>query len=124
MKTLEQEIRERLRDYLSGRVPFRAFEEWFVDATWDIHKSGSPAGIALAFAIERLIAEYTGNYRTETQLKRALRRYAPKWETKRLPLQPGATLTFGSGQRLRDQRHTIRQSQFAGARRSRVVGFG
>jgi hypothetical protein len=77
--TLEQEIRSWLRRYLRNEIPFEMFEDWFVDRTWDVQQEGSETERALTYAIERHIGEYTSQCRTEAQLKRALRAFAPTW---------------------------------------------
>jgi hypothetical protein len=77
--TLEQDIRSWLRRYLRNEIPFEAFEDWFVDATWNVQREGNETARALAYTIDRLIADYTSHCRTEGQLKRALRPFAPTW---------------------------------------------
>src|SRR3990170_1669674 len=77
--TLEQEIRSWLRRYLRNEIPFETFEDWFVDSTWNVHREGTGTEQLLTSAIERHIGEYTSRAKTEAQLKRSLRAYAPTW---------------------------------------------
>jgi len=78
---VEQEIRRWLRRYLTNDVSLDAFEDWITDATWDIDRRQDPAAAQLSALIGRYIAEYGRGARTEQQLKRALRRFAPSWLT-------------------------------------------
>jgi hypothetical protein len=77
--TLEHEIRSWLRRYLRNEIPFETFEDWLVEATLDVHRKGSGTEQWLTSAIERHIGEFTSRAKTEAQLKRALRVYAPTW---------------------------------------------
>jgi hypothetical protein len=78
MDDLQQQIRYALGRYLSGKLPFEAFEDWFVDATWDASREHLEA-VELIFAIESHISDYTSSRISERQLKRRLRRLAPRW---------------------------------------------
>lgn len=91
---LEQEIRSWLRRYLRNEISFAAFEDWFVDSTWDVQRTGTKTAQWLTYAIERRISEYTSNCKTETQLKRVLRPLAPSWWAIRRPPEP--KLVFGA----------------------------
>ena len=66
------QIRERIEHYLSGRAGLDLFEDWFVRATWDIHKWGSRSAELLTFAIEELLSEYSSDHMSEVQLRREL----------------------------------------------------
>ncbi|MCA1709611.1 MAG: hypothetical protein LC808_42565 [Actinobacteria bacterium] len=75
---LDQEIRERLRLYLDGALSFEEFEDWFLDATWDLHRE--PEDVPeLVCTVERYISEYTGDYRDEDELREAFEALAPSW---------------------------------------------
>lgn len=75
---LDQEIREHLRHYLDGALSFEEFEDWFLDATWDLHRD-SPDVPELVYTVERCIAEYTGDYRSEDELRETFEALAPSW---------------------------------------------
>jgi hypothetical protein len=77
---LEQEIREWLRLYLDEAISFRAFEDWFLNATWDLHRPDADTP-ELVYTIERYISEYTGGYRSEDELRTAFEALAPSWST-------------------------------------------
>lgn len=75
---LDQEIRERLRHYLDGDLSFEEFEDWFLDATWDLHRDPKTVP-ELIYTVERCIAEYTGGHRSENELREAFAPLAPSW---------------------------------------------
>jgi hypothetical protein len=55
--SLEQELRDRVESFLKGNDSFRAFEDWFVDFSWDIEESHERGAIALAHQVQGLMAE-------------------------------------------------------------------
>jgi hypothetical protein len=78
MDSLDIQIREAVLGFISGKTDLQSFEDWFVPATWDIEKSGSPAQtFELAHEIELLLAEYTNGHRSESNLKEELSRVIP-----------------------------------------------
>jgi hypothetical protein len=117
---LEKEIRSWLRRYLRNEISFQTFEDWFVDATWNVQREGGESAGALTYAIERHIAEFTSNSKTEAQMKRALRPFAPTWwatprvrgrlttvhygvsEPDRSPIQSGAVVAGRAPEAVRD----------------------
>ena len=66
------QIRERLAMFLDGRIDLDAFEDWFVQNTWNIHLSGSRSAEALTFAIEESLSEYSSHHLTEVELRSEL----------------------------------------------------
>lgn len=78
MDDLQQQIQYALRRYLSRQLSFEAFEDWFVDATWDASRNHRDA-TELIYAIEGYISDYTSSRVSERQLKRRLRSLAPDW---------------------------------------------
>lgn len=78
MDDLQRQIRYALRCFLDGTTSFEAFEEWFVDATWDISRD-HPDLADLVYEIEGHIFALTGGRKTERELKRCLRPLAPDW---------------------------------------------
>jgi hypothetical protein len=66
------EIRSRLADWLAGRQSLDEFEDWFVAATWDVHKSGDSEAEALTDEIELRLSEYTDGVLSPEDLRREL----------------------------------------------------
>ena len=64
------EIREHLSELLSGRRTLDEFEDWFVPATWDIHKSEDAEAEALTDQIELRLSEHSDGYLTSDDLMR------------------------------------------------------
>jgi hypothetical protein len=80
MDDLQRQIRYALRRFLDDATSFEAFEDWFVDATWDI-VSDHPALVELVYEIEGHISNFTSGRISESQLKRCLRPLAPaNWD--------------------------------------------
>jgi len=67
------QIRERLADWLSGKISLTEFEDWFVPATWRIESSGDDAAENLVDEIELNLSEYSGGYLSREQLMDAMR---------------------------------------------------
>lgn len=67
------QIREQLVNFLDGRIDLDAFEDWFVQNTWNIHSSGSRSAETLTFAIEESLSEYSSHHLTEQELRSELR---------------------------------------------------
>jgi hypothetical protein len=59
---LAQDIREQAARYLSDELPLSEFEDWLVDATWNVHQSGDSEAADLAYATELKFAEYTSGH--------------------------------------------------------------
>lgn len=66
------QIRQRLAEYLLGITSLQQFEDWFVPATWDIHKSNDPEVEVLTDEIESNLSEYTGGQLSQQDLQKAL----------------------------------------------------
>jgi hypothetical protein len=80
MDDLQRQIRYALRRFLDDATSFEAFEDWFVDATWDIG-SDHPALVDLVYEIEGRVSDFTSGRISESQLKRCLRPLAPaNWD--------------------------------------------
>ena len=56
------QIKEQHARMLDGQITLDAFEDWFVQNTWNIHLSGSIAAESLTFAIEESLAEYSSRH--------------------------------------------------------------
>lgn len=70
--SLEQAIHERLADYLAGVRRLDDFKDWLVGATWNVEQSQEPAAIDLTYEIKLLLAEHSGGYLTEDELRTEL----------------------------------------------------
>lgn len=67
--SLEQEIQNRLAQYLRGDETLAEFEAWLLPASWDLSPQADPAGHELATAILMRIGEFTGGDWTESELR-------------------------------------------------------
>lgn len=66
------QIRNELALSLAGPLPLDEFEDWFVQNTWNIQKTGSKAAEVLTFEIEELLSEYTSGHISEDKLRKEL----------------------------------------------------
>lgn len=73
---LDEAIREHLRRYVEGTESLRQFDDWFVPATADVDRSGSPEAIDLTYEVFLRLAEYSNGDWTEPQLKQILQSVA------------------------------------------------
>lgn len=70
------EIKRGLLAYLMAAQPFEDFQEWLSDLAWaPVHKF-SPQDVELIRDIELRVAEFTGGYLTEDELRLVLRELA------------------------------------------------
>lgn len=67
------QIREKLSDWINGKISLAEFEDWFVPATWNVHRSGDEAAENLVDEIELNLSEYSGGYLSREQLVVAMR---------------------------------------------------
>jgi hypothetical protein len=67
------QIRSRLSDWIEGRISLAEFEDWFVPATWNIHKGNDAAAEDLTDSIELSLSEYSGGYLTLEELREKLK---------------------------------------------------
>jgi hypothetical protein len=66
--SLAPAIRDHLADYLRGDLTLRAFDEWFVAATWHVEQTGDQQTIDLTDEIILRPAEYSHGDCTEAEL--------------------------------------------------------
>lgn len=59
---IENEIRQKLRQYLDGQASLAEFQRWFVPATWDIQLTGEFGAIELTGEIELRLAEHSSGH--------------------------------------------------------------
>jgi hypothetical protein len=70
---LSDDIRDKAVELLAGEIDLGEFEDWFVGASWDVHRDPDAAAAApLAYHIELLLSELSGGYRTEDELRTSL----------------------------------------------------
>jgi hypothetical protein len=67
--SLDLEIRDWLARYLAGDISLRAFRDWFMPATWNVHQTGNVEAIDLTGEIGLRIAELTSGHRTELDVR-------------------------------------------------------
>lgn len=66
------QIKEQLARFLDGQISLDAFEDWFVQNTWNVHLSDSVAAENLTFAVEESLSEYSSQHINEQELRREL----------------------------------------------------
>ena len=85
------QIREQLAMFLDGRIDLDAFEDWFVQNTWNVHSSGSRSSEALTFAIEESLSEYSSHHLTEQELRSELQSLLQKENQSQISIKRTAT---------------------------------
>ena len=68
----ERMIRNKLAKYLSGTMSLRAFNQWFVPATWEVDIGSSSRLRELVGAIKLRLAEFSNGHWTKASLNRQL----------------------------------------------------
>ena len=66
------QIRQAIVDYLSDKMDFDQFDEWFAQNTWNIREKGDRQSQDLAYSVESKIAEFSGGFVSENILRRNL----------------------------------------------------
>jgi hypothetical protein len=70
---LSHDIRDRTAELLAEEIALRDYEDWLVEASWNVHRDPDAAAAApLAYEIELLLSETSGGYRSEEELRAAL----------------------------------------------------
>jgi hypothetical protein len=72
MLTAIKDIREHLADYLAGNLALDAFEDWFVQNSWNAQQS-DPDDRAWVHAVELRLSEFSSGHLSESQLQKELR---------------------------------------------------
>lgn len=67
------EIRSHLASLLSGDESLDAFEDWFVQHSWNVHKQGDPEAERLSYWIDLRLAEHSSGHLPEDALLREFR---------------------------------------------------
>ncbi len=74
--TLHHQIQDCLRRYLSGTISLPAFEQWFIENSWNVHRSANHRAHTLTSEIEGLIADLSAGDISKDEFKVALRELA------------------------------------------------
>lgn len=67
------DLRGHLDSVLSGRIPLTDFRHWFAKALWDLEAVSDDDTLEFAYLVENRLAEYSGGYVSEGELRAALR---------------------------------------------------
>lgn len=103
------EIKRGLLAYLMGEQPFEDFQEWLSDLAWaPVHKF-TPRDVELIREIELRMAEFTGGYLSEDELRTALSELAGftspvvslLWAMENAPAVPAQTVPRSSSVQVR-----------------------
>lgn len=66
-RELDQEVRSKLFQLMTGLLPLRDFQRWFALVAWELG-AGSPEAHPLTRRVELRLAEYTNGDWSESQL--------------------------------------------------------
>ena len=67
---MELEVRERLAQYLDGKITLEEFEAWFLSETWDTEQDGDARLIS---SVRHRLGEFSSGDWTEGELRVLLR---------------------------------------------------
>lgn len=71
---LEHEVRNHLKQYISGDITLEEFDDWFGQVAWNVYQIDDTSAAALVADIEHLLSEFTAGYWTEDELLQEFRR--------------------------------------------------
>ncbi|MGH2616411.1 MAG: hypothetical protein ACRDJC_14300 [Thermomicrobiales bacterium] len=71
-RSFERAVRERLAAYLAGETALDEFKSWLVTATWELDHTQPSSGIRFANEIKLVLAEHSGGYRSDGELRDSL----------------------------------------------------
>lgn len=91
---LDIELREKVMQYLSGKLPLADFEDWFAPFLWNIEQHENADLETLANNIARLLAEYSRRDRSLEELNQQLRSLASTYSRSDSKVVTGATIYF------------------------------
>jgi hypothetical protein len=86
-----EEIRDRVRDLVDGRVSVRQFQIWFASSTWDAHLTNDSVAREILSKIDLSLSEYSGGYLPLDLLMEDLKNFAglrpanSEWRPERRP---------------------------------------
>lgn len=93
---LDIELRGKVMQYLSGKLPLASFEDWFAPFLWNIEQYENVELEILASNIARLLAEYSRHDRSLEELNQQLRSAASTYCRSDYTYATGATLSFSA----------------------------
>ena len=67
-----QELRDKVQALLADKLALDEFEDWFVQNSWNIHRSDDSQAKFLAYAIELRLAERDSGHLPEEQFRSEL----------------------------------------------------
>src|SRR5262245_56875528 len=70
--SLQLEIRTELAKYFASELRLRAFEDWFMPASWNVHQTGDVGDADLVYTIELHLSEFSSGHWTENELRALL----------------------------------------------------
>ncbi len=70
--SLETAIVANLARYLAGEESLDGFKDWLVGETWDVEATNDPRAIDVTYEIKLLLAEQSGGFLSEAELRRDL----------------------------------------------------
>jgi len=73
--SLDRAIHDHLAAYLAGETSLDEFKDWLVGATWEIAPNDESTTAKLAIRIKHRLAEHSGGYVSDDELKQLLRPY-------------------------------------------------
>ena len=76
---LGNEIREQLASYVLKELSLESFEDWFVAASWNAQSSEDQETKKLVYAVEALLAEFSGGHIEEAILRSRLSQMAERY---------------------------------------------
>jgi hypothetical protein len=114
------DIRNHLVSLLSGEESLDAFEDWFVQNSWNVHKQGDPEAERLSYWIELHLAEHSSGHLPEDALMREFNDLLNSVALSIGNSPSGVLIRTGSSASV--SQHHVAQLQYAGT--SPVVAFG
>ncbi len=73
-----KEFREELADYLTGEIALDAFEDWFVQNSWNA-KDGDPDERRWVHGVELFLSEFSSGHLSESELRKQLRPFVTQY---------------------------------------------
>jgi hypothetical protein len=70
---LDQQIKTQARRYLRGEISLRDFHRWFMPASWNVRRHGSPDAERLVGEIGLSLAEFSAGHATEEEIREEFR---------------------------------------------------
>jgi hypothetical protein len=64
-----EELKNKIGDYIAGKISLEEFEDWFVSAYWNVHHRNNEELTQMVYEIELRLAEYSEDLWTEDELK-------------------------------------------------------